>query len=139
MEFEQKKYTAEEVIALRRRVEYEDQLLNSRTAIVLTLNGLMAVAAGLSLPEIARIITAVIIIFVDALWIVCSLDAQHYIHDLTARINLSEHTPIDETIRGELKKHWFRIGTTFFTSVVIPALLLVGWVLGLLMSIWCSS
>ena len=39
---DQRELKEEEVIALRKRVEYEDQLLNSRTAIVLTLNGLMA-------------------------------------------------------------------------------------------------
>lgn len=135
---EQKKYTAEEVTVLRDRVKYEDQLLNSRTSIVLTLNGLMAVAASFSLPDNTKIIIACIIIIVDVFWIVCSLDAKHYASNLTALIMQSEHIPIDEAIRAELQKHRFRIGSTSFISVVIPALLLVGWALGLLTAIMIS-
>ena len=130
MGFENNKYTAEEILELCRRVEYEDQLLNSRTTIVLTLNGLMAVAASCSLPNTSKIIIALIISVVNMLWIVCSLDAQRYIHGLITRINLSEHNPIAERIRGELHQYWFRIGSTRFMSLVIPVLLLVGWVVG---------
>jgi ABC-type glucose/galactose transport system permease subunit len=127
--------TEEQAVTMRKRVEYEDQLLNSRTGIVLTLNGLMAVAASLSLPVAARIVTATVIIIVNTLWIICSLDAQHYIHGLSARINESGLAPIDEKIRKELQSGRFRIGSTRFMSLFIPALLLAGWLLGLLVSI----
>jgi hypothetical protein len=57
--------TEEQTATLRRRVEYEDQLLNSRTGIVLTLNGLMAIAASMSLPVAAQIVTATVIVIVN--------------------------------------------------------------------------
>jgi len=99
--------TEEQTATLRRRVEYEDQLLNSRTGIVLTLNGLMAIAASMSLPVAARIVTATVIVIVNLLWIVCSIDAQHYIHGLTARINESGRAPIDERIGRNSKRNGF--------------------------------
>lgn len=132
----QEHLAVEDVVALRKRVEYEDQLLNSRTSIVLTLNGLMAVAVSLSLPAAARALVTLIIIIVNALWIVCSLDAQHYIHSLTARIHSSGRVPIDENVRSEVQKGRFRIGSTRFMSLIVPSLLLTGWVIGLLLVIW---
>lgn len=131
------KLTEEEITMLRRRVEYEDQLLNSRTGIVLTLNGLMAVATSISLPEIARILVATTIIIVNVLWLVCSLDAQLYIHGLSARVNQSGQAPIDEKIRMELQTGRFRISSTRFMSLYVPTLLLAGWILGLVLSILC--
>lgn len=129
--------TEEQIASLRKRVEYEDQLLNSRTGIVLTLNGLMAVAASMSLPVAAQVVTAAVIIIINALWILCSLDAQHYIHGLSARINESGSAPIDEKIRKELQKgRWYRIGSTRFMSFYVPCLLLTGWLLGCLVSIY---
>ena len=124
----------EDVTELRERVHYEDQLLNSRTNIVLTLNGLMAIAASFSLPTGAKLVLAIVIIVVDALWIVCSLDAKHYIKLLTVRINESGKAPISERIREEDKQDRFRIGSTRFMTLVIPSLLLTGWVLGLLLT-----
>ncbi len=114
-------------------MEYEDQLLNSRTAIVLTLNGLMAVAASFSLPAAVRILTAIIIIIVDALWIVCSLDAQHYINTLTKKIHESGMPPIDEVVRRDAQQYRLRLSSTRFMSLVIPSLLLAGWVLSLML------
>jgi hypothetical protein len=127
--------TEGQIATLRKRVEYEDQLLNSRTGIVLTLNGLMAVAASMSLPVAARIVTAAVIVVVNVLWIVCSVDAQHYIHGLSARINESGQAPIDEKIRKDLQRGRLRIGSTRFMSLYVPGLLLIGWLLGLLVSL----
>ena len=130
--------SAEDVTALRRRVEYEDQLLNSRTSVVLTLNGLIAVAASLSLPGYARLVTVLIIIIINLLWIVCSLDAQHFIHSLSAKIHESGQAPIDEKYRKEVQKSRFRIGSTLFMSLIVPILLLGGWILGLVLTIWLT-
>lgn len=131
------KLTEKEITILQRRVEYEDQLLNSRTGIVLTLNGLMAVAAAMTLPAAARIVTATVIIIVNVLWLVCSLDARDYLRGLHAHINKPDRTPIDEKIRIELQKGRFRISSTFFMSFWVPFLLLAGWIFGCLLSIGC--
>ena len=129
---DEKKLLQEDVKELRARVEYEDQLLNSRLNIVLTLNGLMAVAASFSLPTAVRILTAIIIIIVDTLWIVCSLDAQHFIHTLTKKILESGNAPISEVVRKNAQQNRLRLGSTRFMALVIPSLLLAGWVLSLI-------
>jgi len=120
----------DDVTQLRQRVEYEDDLLNTRTNIVLTLNGLMAIAASMSLPSTAQLVGSLVIIIVDILWIVCAFDSRHFIHSLTASINESSYVPIDEKLRKVFKSR-LRIGSTQFMSVVIPTLLVVGWVLSL--------
>jgi hypothetical protein len=129
----EKNLSQEDVKELRTRVEYEDQLLNSRLNIVLTLNGLMAVAASFSLPAAVRILTAIIIIIVDALWIVCSLDAQHFIYTLTTKILESGNAPIGEVVRKDAQQNRLRLGSTRFMTLVIPSLLLSGWVLSLIL------
>lgn len=129
---EEDKLYREEVLAFRHRVQYEDQLLNSQTTIVLTLNGLMAVAASLSLPTRARVTIAMIIILINALWIVCALDAQHFIRKLTLKIKGSDYIPVDEAFRYVVQRGRIRIGTTRFMCIVVPCLLTAGWVLGLL-------
>lgn len=129
------KLSTDDVAILRKRVEFEDQLLNSRTSIVLTLNGLIAVAVGLTLPPFVKLVISLIIIVINVLWIVCSLDAQHLIHSLTAKIQDSDQIPIDERIRKHVRKNRFRIGSTKFMATIIPALLLFAWILGLLLII----
>jgi hypothetical protein len=119
--------TVESAGALRKRVEFEDQLLNSRTSIVLTLNGLMAVAVSMSGAFAARLVVAGVIIIVDLLWISCAVDAYRYIKALTAGLRDSPAAPIDERMRQDLLSNRFRVGTTMFMSIIIPGLLLVGW------------
>jgi len=132
--------TVEGAVALRKRVEYEDQLLNSRTSIVLTLNGLMAVAAGLTIPCAARLAVAGVIIIVNLLWIPCAVEAHGYIKVLTLQLKRllktkgSQAIPIDECIRQEFLANRCRIGTTRFMSIIIPGLLLFGWVVALVLA-----
>lgn len=124
-----KNLAEDDIKRLRQRVEYEDDLLNTRTNIVLTLNGLMAVAASLSLPHPAQLVAPLVIITIDILWIVCAFDARHFIHSLTAVIQDSGKAPIDEKLRKTFQTGRFRIGSTRFLSVIIPTLLVIGWVL----------
>lgn len=126
--------TVESANALRKRVEYEDQLLNSRTSIVLTLNGLMAVAAGLAIPSAARHAVAGVIIIVNLFWIPCAFEAYGYIKVLTLRLKDSAAIPLDEHMRQEFLANRCRVGTTKFMSIIIPGLLLVGWVVALLLA-----
>ena len=112
----------------RRRIEYEDALLNTRTDLVLTINGLAAVAVSLSLPPFIRGIVAVIIIVIDLLWIPRALEASRFISALSGRLKESpDTTPSDEVFRWDVVYRPKRIGTTKFIAVVIPFLLLIGW------------
>jgi len=123
-----------EATVIRKRIEYEDQLLNSRTSVVLTLNGLMAIAASLTIPPAARIAVAGVIIIVDLLWIPCAFEAYGYIKVLTMRLKDSAAAPIDERIRQDFLTKRFRIGTTRFMSIIIPKLLLLGWGVALILA-----
>lgn len=129
-----KELSKEDTIALRDRVKYEDQLFNARTTIVLALNGLMAVAASLSLPSGARLSIALVIIVVNALWILCALETKLYVKEITLRLEQSKHLSIDEKIRFEFQKGRRRIRPTNFMCIIVPSLLTGGWILGLILS-----
>lgn len=74
------KLSEKEVKQCRERCEYEDKLLNSRTGIVLTFNGLAAIAIGISTIALSvRILIAVVVIVIDALWLPCGIEGALYI------------------------------------------------------------
>ena len=129
-----KELSKEDTIALRDRVKYEDQLFNARTTIVLALNGLMAVAASLSLPGGTRLSIALVIIVVNALWILCAHETKLYVKKITLRLQQSKHLSIDEKIRFEFQKRRHRIKPTTFMCIIVPSLLTGGWILGLILS-----
>ncbi len=133
---ETEKLEGKEIEMLHECMKYEDQLLISRTGIVLTFNGLMAVAAAMKLPAPAKVVTVMVIIIVNALWLVCSRDANHLIKYYHDRINKSDQAPICVKIRNEYEEQRFRIRSTSFMSLYVPGLLLVGWILGFLLSIF---
>ena len=129
-----KELSKEDTIALRDRVKYEDQLFNARTTIVLALNGLMAVAASLSLPGGTRLSIALVIIVVNALWILCARETKLYVKEITLRLKQSKYLSIDEKIRFEFQEGRRRIRPTNFMCIIVPFLLTVGWILGLILS-----
>lgn len=115
----------------RRRVEYEDGLLNTRTNLVLTLNGLGAVAVALALPPPARLLIAALMIIIDVCWIVCAIDSLWFIRELTQALKHSDAKPADEAFRYEVQQGRFRIRPTLFVSIIMPLLILVAWIIGL--------
>lgn len=118
-------------IALRRRVEYEDQLLNDRTTVVLQLNGLAAVAVGLqAVPQVIAVAIGVVLA-VNLLWLVCAWDARALIEAMTTELQATpgtEESLPDEGFRRVVQKGRFRFGTTLFMTMILPTLLTVGWV-----------
>lgn len=129
----------EDAERFRRRVEYEDTLLNTRTGIVLTLNGLAAVAINLSQHRLPRLIVAVVIIFIDSLWIPRALEASRFISALVRRLRESRDTaPPDEVFRWEVFQQPRRLGTTKFMAVLVPSVLLAGWIVAVLYGAFAS-
>jgi hypothetical protein len=122
--------TEDQARLFRSRVEYEGQLLNDRTTIVLELNGLAALAVSFGLAPVAKSILIALIVVIDALWIVCAIDAGWLVRQLTDRLADSAATPIDEQFRLRVQKGRIRIGSTKFMSLVVPSLLLLGWIIG---------
>lgn len=127
--------TEAEAREVRARVEYEDSVLNARTNIVLTLNGLFAIAVGLSLPPGPKICATGIIIVLDLLWVNCALDALHLIKTLTGKLAESGATPKHEVLRYEAQRGRFRLPPTIFLSVIVPIMLAGGWVVGLILAL----
>jgi hypothetical protein len=126
-----KQLSLEEAEQFRRRVEYEDGLLISRTNLVLTLNGLGAVAVALTLPSKARLLIAVVMIIIDVFWIACAIDAWRFIRKLTQAVKQAEVVPSAEAFRYEAQRGRFRISPTLFVSIIVPFLILVAWIVGL--------
>ena len=94
----------------------------------------MAVAASMQLPDGARLAIAIVIIVINILWINVALDTKLYIQELTLRLKASNHKPIDEAIRFELQEGKNRISPTNFMCIVVPSLLVAGWILGFVLS-----
>jgi hypothetical protein len=120
----------EDAKLFRSRVQAEDTLLNSRTQIVLQLNGIAAVVMGLPAPTEAKSVAIAIILFLDLGWIVCAIDANHLMRRFTKRVMESNAAPADESFREAVQKGRFRFGTTRFMSVWLPVLLFFGWLAG---------
>jgi hypothetical protein len=78
-------------------------------------------------------------IIVDALWIPRALEASRFIGALTRRLKESrDAAPSDEVFRWEIVHRPRRVGTTIFMAVVIPSLLLVGWIVAILYVVLAS-
>lgn len=123
----------EDAERFRRRVEYEDELLNTRTNVILTMNGLAGVAAGLSPASSLPGVVVVLMIVINACWLPRAWEASRFIGALTVRMKESKETaPIDEVFRWGIVRKPHRVGSTKFMAVVLPALLLGGWIYGAL-------
>ncbi len=128
--------TREDVLTFCKRVQYEDELLNSRASIVLILNGLMAiaVAATPNLPVEARIAGAVFMVAINVFWIPSAIRARHYIKVLIKLIRESPHTPIEEEVRfGTFKFRRWNCPMNFM-CLWVPMLFIAGWVMGILLA-----
>lgn len=124
--------------AYRDRMKYEDKLLNTRTNIVIAMNGLAAVAVGLKLQSSAKIVVAGAVIVIDLIWTVCASDALYFIGRLSEELRDSKNLAVavpDEAFRHKVQRGRFRLGTSRFVAVVIPGLLFIAWVLGLILAL----
>jgi hypothetical protein len=140
------------VFRLLDRFRYESELLVMRTASILTLNGLMAttIAAGQTLPTFLKAFVATIMTVLNWTWLVRARSGQRVIDALDKEIFTfpPDEIPIDAKVRkrviDERKPHWWTIDkksrhrrtTSFFFSQVIPAGLLLCWVVGIATFSW---
>ena len=119
----------------RKRIEYEDGLLNARVNVFLILNGLGAAALGLSKDYTAQIIIAVVVIAVNLLLWLCTLQTALVIRNLNSEYIHDANDPIDKRVRQSLK--WLPRGlrSTAILGVWLPLVLFIGWIVGLIMLI----
>ena len=119
---------------LRCRAMYEDNLLNSRTNIVLVFNGLLAAAANIALSDSGGVAVGAFALLFNVLWIPCAFQHGSYMRLLSRIVKASPHAPIDEQVR---KKHqsWRPYGPTGFMTFIMPILLAVAWTLWIVLKV----
>jgi hypothetical protein len=112
---------------LRHRIEREDELLNARAGVFLVLNGLTAVAAGVSQPAASRFLVCIVSAVINALWLLCSLKSRAVLKAVTVYMlkRFPEH-PLEKIIQTALGP-WQSIRPTTILSIYIPALVTLGW------------
>jgi ABC-type amino acid transport system permease subunit len=78
---------SEDVLAdeIRKRIQVEDELLNSRTTIFLATNGLWAAAAGISTTFHLQIGIGILGVLVSTMWVMCSWQSWKVIRSLTRK------------------------------------------------------
>jgi hypothetical protein len=127
----------EDVLIFCKRVQYEDNLLNSRTSVVIILNGLMAIAVGAApyLPVEARIAGAILMLTINVFWIPSALRARRYIKVLIKLIRESPHMPIEEEVRFKVLKMRRWNCPINFMCLWVPVFFTAGWVTGILLAV----
>jgi hypothetical protein len=118
------------------RFKFEHELLVNRTNAILTLNGLMAAAEalGTGLPNLARLVVALVMIVIDLLWWWRALRATNYIKKLATEMYgggydsvLPRHATIHKHNRSQIPFSSDRLFAT-----VISFGLIICWMVGLL-------
>ncbi len=121
----------EEPVRCRARREYEDGLLNSRSNLFLVLNGLGAVALGLTSDHhSAQVAFCLAIIGMNTLWMVCGIQSWLVIRALTLKyFELVPDDSIDDLVYATLgKKKWqVWIRPTNIMALFLPVLLQMAW------------
>jgi len=107
----------------RSRLDRENDLLNSRTNVVLVLNGLAAVTVGLD--QAPRTLITVMIILLNLLWVLCAQDAKRYIQRLLEQVKNDPDEALRQRVLGTR-----RLGTTNLIGFFVPVILLMGWLIG---------
>jgi len=123
----------DDIETLRTRAKYEDELLNSRTSIVLVFNGLLAAAANIALFDPGIAVGGFAFLF-NVFWLPCAFQHGSYIGLLSRIIKKSDHAPIDERVRVKHQK-WRPYGPTGFMTIIMPIFLTVGWALWILLKV----
>jgi hypothetical protein len=67
----------------RKRIEFEDGLLNSRTSVFLIVNSLWLAAIGIGIDQNLRLGVVVFGLIVSLIWLICSLQSFLVIRGLT--------------------------------------------------------
>lgn len=119
----------------RARIEHEDSLLNNRTNLFLVVNGLGAVAVGLTSDNPSDIVMVVVIILANILWIIGSSQTTAVLKALTTEYINWANDPIDDIVRKSMKPwpRWMR--NTSILGRYIPIIVTLGWCIGLYMLI----
>lgn len=123
----------------RSRIEHEDNLLNNRASLFLVVNGLGAVAVGLTSDKQSDIVMVIVILIANVLWLIGSSQSANVLKNLTTTYMENANDPIDQLVRDSMKvwPRWIR--NTSILGIYIPLLISLGWGVGLIMILLSSS
>ncbi len=131
----QEMLTKEDVKDLIERRCHENQLLTTRTGIVLTFNSLVAIAISRgNIPGPVGLSVSLLVILLNALWLQDSSQPVMYIEAPGKRIRQLNPMPCPKKIWGEVirpEEHPKRLGSNKFIGKAVPVILLVAWIGGL--------
>ena len=127
---------------IRKRIEYEDELFNSRTTIFLATNGLWAAAVGVSSVLPLQIGIGILGVLVSIMWVMCSWQSWKVIRALTRkRLKLLKDQAeyqaeyqVEEIVQDALWRPRYR--PTNILAKWLPILFLSIWVIFLGWLIW---
>jgi hypothetical protein len=113
---------------LRKRIEKEDSLLNSRTSVFLITGSLLLTAFGVSDDTVIRFIISILGILVTLAWGICSMQNWKVIKNLTTIYVKTNTEDITEKIVQAALFHpgWRR--PTDLIARVLPLIFLCAWV-----------
>ena len=113
---------------VRKRIETEDALLNTRTQIFLVLNGLLITALGAAgQSEPLKLLIALLGLVVCVPWVLCAHQSWKVIRDLTIAIT-SDPGPIERIVQNALfKPGWKR--PTDLLARFLPRVFVAVWVI----------
>lgn len=119
------------------RIRHEDQLVNTRSSLVLAMNGLAAIAMVLPNGDpIMKVVVGFVTLVVDVLWLRCACSAHRFIFELWQLIHRSQVTTPSERLRDAVRKNQkLGIDSTIMFCVFLPLLLIFGWLAGSLISL----
>ncbi|MFW6145588.1 MAG: hypothetical protein ACOC4Y_02185 [bacterium] len=116
----------------RRRAEHESQLLLNRTGVILTFNGLVAVAVGWSPMSGITLTFLAAIIAINLLWILCGVQTNRWLktlNDYELSDEKARGTESSEVERLRRYKKWAKwLRPTFVLAVLVPVVLEIAWV-----------
>ena len=111
----------------RKRIEYEHNLLITRTGIFLIPNGLLVTAIGVGTTEPFKCLIAFLGLAVAGIWLVCSLQSWKVIKALTiAHLNKEDGGEVEKVVQTALARPGI-LRPTDLLAKVLPALFLIAW------------
>jgi hypothetical protein len=118
---------------IRKRIEYEDELFNSRTTIFLATNGLWAAAVGVSSALPLQVGIGVLGVLVSIMWVMCSWQSSNVIKALTKkRLGLLKGQTEDQA-EYQVEKI---VQDALWSLRYRPTSILAKWLPVLFLSIW---
>lgn len=114
----------------RNRIEHEDALLNQRTGLFLTANGLGAVAMGIRTVDDAVSLFLAVVLIINAFWILCGLQSVLVLRRLTRTYVAQVDDRVDELVRDSTSWMPKPLNPSNLLGLFLPIVVFLGWLYG---------